>query len=83
VSIDCARESNQRICLRPAQARADLDRAKHTAGNIEKLEATYEQANRVSETIESGNAVHNVEYADAMMTLAGRKLKSVIDQAQP
>lgn len=66
-----------------AQARADLDRAKHTAGNIEELEATYDQAKRIGETIEAGNAVHNVEYADAMMTLATQKLKSVIDQTQP
>jgi len=66
-----------------AQARASLDRVKHTASNIEKLEATFEEAKRMGETIETGNPVHNIEYADAMLAAAEQKLQSIIEQTKP
>jgi hypothetical protein len=78
-----SQESLDDFAVLLAQARAGLDRTKHTVSNLEELEAAYEQAKHIGDTIEGGSAVHNVEYADAMLEAAKKKLESIITQTQP
>ena len=65
------------------RAREGLDRAGRNGQDTKELEESIELAEHIFETVETGNAVHNVEYADAVLDVARRKLRTIIDQTQP
>jgi hypothetical protein len=65
------------------EARASLDRVRRKGRNLKELEASLELAKNMVETIESGNPVHNIEYANAALNAAQKRLKTIITQTQP
>jgi hypothetical protein len=65
------------------QARKSLDRLKHAGRDLKELEASYEQAKHIFETVEAGDAVHNIEYANTVLDTAKKKLQPLIAQTKP
>jgi hypothetical protein len=65
------------------QAREGLDRARRTGRDLEELEASFEKAKHIFETIEAGNPVHNIEYAEAALAAAGKEIQTIINHSQP
>jgi hypothetical protein len=71
------------LAVKLEEARVSLKQARRAGRDLQELEASFEQAKHIFETIEAGGAVHNLEYANAIMAVAKQKLQAVITQSQP
>lgn len=65
------------------QARQSLEQARRARGASDELKTAFERAKHAFETIEAGNAVHNTEYADAVLDAAAKELQTIIKQTRP